>query len=385
FFTATPNKTLKENPDIFGEIIYRYSYAQGVIDKIVVPIDVVFGYTKKNIREPIDEQEMHKTYITFLKDLIKTYSLSRIIFYTSFVSKSQKNLFRTYLKCFKTLLKNNKEFTCHFIEGSTKQEKRREIMDEFNSNSDNVQVIFSCKTISEGIDCKSCDAVILADPSKSIPANVQKALRCDRINGIKQKGIVGIPIFLNSEDMNTFLTKEDKQEYISQQTNGHLYNYQALLLNMLKNDMDLDILYDYKIDGKEIKNDTEVEPVVTKEKPTNIDPMIGELTQEIESLTEEKHTLEKQPKTPESALEIQNLDATLDTKKQTLEEITHKQHNINQRAPCRVLMNFYDAYTVEYNINEFGKSVQVSLDIQPKNILSTEEVFNELLEMKNQG
>jgi hypothetical protein len=381
FFTATPNKILKENPDIFGEIIYRYSYAQGVLDKIVVPIDVVFGYTKKNLSDPVDDYTMNQTYITFMTDLIKTYSLKRIIFYTSFVSKKKDNInnFRTYLKSFEKLLKNNKDFTYHFIESSTTQHKRKQILDDFNGDSDTIQVIFTCKTMSEGIDCKSCDAVILADPSKSIPSNVQKALRCDRTNGIKQKGIVGIPIFLNSDDMNNFLNKEDKQEYISQQSNGHLYNYQVLLLNMLKNDMDLDILYEYKINGEEIKLKDNLKVSKTKE-------TVEKLTQEIAKLVENKLVLENKPETSETKLELKELQTELETKQETLEELTRENEiNINQRAPCKVLMNFHDAYSVEYDIKEFGKSVEVSLNIQPKITLSIDEVFHELLEMKNKG
>jgi hypothetical protein len=380
FFTATPNKILKENPDIFGEIIYRYSYAQGVLDKIVVPIDVVFGYTKKNLSDPVDDYTMNQTYITFMTDLVKSYSLKRVIFYTSFVSKKDNtNNFRTYLKSFQKLLKNNKDFTYHFIESSTTQYKRKQILDDFNGDSDTIQVIFTCKTMSEGIDCKSCDAVILADPSKSIPSNVQKALRCDRTNGIKQKGIVGIPIFLNSDDMNNFLNKEDKQEYISQQSNGHLYNYQVLLLNMLKNDMDLDILYEYKINGDEIKLKDNLKVSKTKE-------TVEKLTQEIAKLVENKLVLENKPETSETKLELKEIQTELETKQETLEELTReKEININQRAPCKVLMNFHDAYSVEYDIKEFGKSVEVSLNIQPKITLSIDEVFHELLEIKNQG
>ena len=381
FFTATPNKVLKDNPDLFGEILYRYSYAQGVENGIVVPIEVVFGYTKQSVSEPITEEDMYQSYVIFLKDLIETYHLKRIIFYTSFVGESKTKHFRTSLRKFKKLLKEQQNYTLYFMEANTRFKTRQAMLKNFNSNSNDVQILFTCKTISEGIDCKACDGVILADPSKSIPNNIQRALRCDRTFEGKTKGIVGVPIFLNKDNMDNFLQEDDKRQYVSEQTNGHLYSYQVLLLNMLKNDLDLDILYEHKVKTQELNvtmNENR-EKMVTKIQ--ELIKEIKDLKEQVEIKKEEIETIEEPEKKEIITNELDELQEILKDKKEELEQF--KKTSINQRVKCKVLMNFYDNYEVDYDIQEVGESIEVSLNIKEK--MAIEEAFQELLVMKNQG
>jgi superfamily II DNA or RNA helicase len=108
-----------------------------------------------------------------------------------------------------------------WLQGITASTKNRDkILDEFNK-SNKLSLLVSCRTLGEGIDISSANAVVFVDPKKSTISIIQvigRAVRTYKKDGIvlpkeqQRPGSVIVPIYVDSEKYKNALTKEEVDE-----------------------------------------------------------------------------------------------------------------------------------------------------------------------------
>ncbi len=382
FFTATPNGKMLKNPEVFGGRIFTYSYAQGVRDGIVLPIQTVFGFTKMNLNEPVKIEDMYATYGKFLLNSIKEFNLKRIIVYCSNVNINASKNFRTEVLRFAQGLKNRKEII-HIVTGSSSINERNKIIDSMNSNEDNVQILLSCDTISEGIDIPGCDAVFLADPSKSIPRNVQRILRCCRLFPGKEKGLILIPLFINPDELKQYAETEQQRQFVKENTRGHQFEYIQAIITCLKTNMELDLFFEYE--APNVKP-LLIENAQQKQRTTRRNELLNkkeELILEKQVVEEKLLELQKQPETPEVLVEIKETEEKLQSVTENLEEVTKELEGLVtlQKESSKVVIKFFDDFNLSIedtdilNDNLFVNSKLIKID-QEKSLRNFYEVEN---------
>ncbi|KAJ3348005.1 hypothetical protein GGF32_006463, partial [Allomyces javanicus] len=255
FFTATPTRVMKAYPDIYGDELVQYTYAQAVRDGVVKNIDTLIECYAADDSSCLDAG--YDRLIPSIDRFIKDARVKRVIVYTSHVRATRSaKVSVDGIMAHRTLFSDGVHV--HAITASTPSHERERVFGTFKRNSDAVHVIVSCRTISEGIDLPTCDAVVVLDPSRSVVANVQRALRVCRLtpdernDGTWDNAVVFYPInvpgraFVEAIDAARDGTAKD---VVSSSIHGHAFEFAMAVVNFLKNELNLDVLYECRTSG----------------------------------------------------------------------------------------------------------------------------------------
>ncbi|KAJ3371286.1 hypothetical protein GGF31_003465 [Allomyces arbusculus] len=255
FFTATPTRVMKNYPDIYGDELIRYTYAQAVMDGVVKNVDTVIECYAADDKSCLDAG--YDRLIPAINRFIADAGVSRVIVYTSHVRGTSSSKASV-----DGLVKNKKLFdkniVVHAVTASTTLQQRDKIFDTFRDKSKNVHVIVSCRTISEGVDLPNCDAVVILDPSRSVVTNVQRGLRACRLTpeerrrGTWDNAVVFYPINVPRQAFVELVESthdSNAKDYLSKSIHAHSFEFAMTVVNFLKNDLELDVLFDFKCPG----------------------------------------------------------------------------------------------------------------------------------------
>ena len=269
-FTATPNKTMLSHPEIYGKVLLRYTYAQGVIDGHVKNVDTViecYGSDISCLSAGYDRL------IPAVSRFITAGAFKRVIVYTSRV----KN-YDTKRASVDGLYVHRYLFPADYkvltVTASTSPQCRNEIFNKFRSTNPDVQVILSCMTISEGIDLPNCDAVVILDPSKSVVKVVQRTLRACRLTGEERmvrtwsNAAVFYPINVPEKSFMELISSgcdEDGKAVINKHVHRHEFEFAMAVVHFLKQDLGLDILFEYTSKKKSFKPSQEKNESLNKD------------------------------------------------------------------------------------------------------------------------
>ncbi|KAJ3371230.1 hypothetical protein GGF31_003407 [Allomyces arbusculus] len=155
FFTATPTRVMKNHPDIYGDELIRYTYAQAVTDGVVKNVDTVIECYAADDKSCLDAG--YDRLIPAINRFVTDAGVSRVIVYTSHVRDTSSSKASV-----EGLVKNKKLFdkniVVHAVTASTSLQQRDKIFATFLGKSKKCHVIVSCRTISEAwTSCLSID------------------------------------------------------------------------------------------------------------------------------------------------------------------------------------------------------------------------------------
>ncbi|SEL28166.1 Helicase associated domain-containing protein [Streptacidiphilus jiangxiensis] len=233
YFTATPRiaeglsagpETGGENvvcsmddPEVFGETVFRYPVAQGIADGLIADYQVVVPVvTDQDLQELLNEpgisdlrsrrtnEELQRLALQIATcRAIDTYALERVITYHSRI-RGAREFVRTLHHAAALLPRSDRLGHLHLaaVAGSDRLKDRRHAFDQFRSESarggHRCALIANSRLLAEGIDLPAVDAVIFADPKNSIVDIVQGAGRAFRVPlGVTGKvARIIIPVYL---------------------------------------------------------------------------------------------------------------------------------------------------------------------------------------------
>jgi superfamily II DNA or RNA helicase len=228
FQTATPRLfkqyNLKSEPEdvalsmdeesIFGEVLYRYSFAQAIKDGNLRDFKVViFVVTNEMLKEEIDNRELSKLgekvidfkdlAINFgvIKAMVK-HDLRRTITFHSRV-KWASNFSESQRMLWHELSAPSTQLETFTLSGENSASQRKSKLAILKSADKNrfVQVT-NARCLAEGVDVPDLDGVVFVDPKASkvdITQAVGRAIR--KGSGRREFGYVVIPIFLTEEEV----------------------------------------------------------------------------------------------------------------------------------------------------------------------------------------
>ena len=194
FFTATPKDDNgivmcdRNNLEagMCGKLVYDYSYLRGMNEGYLNPfeirVDMYTENTNKSVYESIARAILvsgNNRVLTFHADVNTDRDTSVINFVdeSSFVSTFMKVLIDEFPE--KAELYTT--FKMIALDASIKPDKRRAILDKFDTSLDNeVYIISSCETIGEGIDTKNANMCVFVDPKSSFVKIIQNIGRIVR-------------------------------------------------------------------------------------------------------------------------------------------------------------------------------------------------------------
>jgi len=204
-FTATPTKPILNDPAKYGSVIYDYSHRDAVNDGVCNDFVISIMMSTDEVRE-------NHIYDAIVRAATITFN-GRALVYHSY-AEADGDIQRTSVKQFrgqeKLLIKSARclekeieatlpftQFVCQAVTASTKNKKH--ILEEFeHAPSDTLYVLHNCCVIAEGVDTKSANMCVFADPKQSYVSIVQNIGRITRImEGEHHPGCVLIPCFVD--------------------------------------------------------------------------------------------------------------------------------------------------------------------------------------------
>ncbi|WP_037599573.1 DEAD/DEAH box helicase [Streptacidiphilus rugosus] len=233
YFTATPRITdgitsglesseqtvicSMDDPEVFGETVFRYPVAQGIADGLIADYEVIVPViTDQDLQELLNEpgiadlrsrrtnEELQRLALQIATcRAIDTYQLQRVITYHSRI-RGARDFIHT-LHHAAQLLPPSDRLTHLYraaVAGSDRLKDRRRAFNEFATASTAgghpSALIANSRLLAEGIDLPAVDAVIFADPKNSIVDIVQGAGRAFRVPlGVTGKiARIIIPVYL---------------------------------------------------------------------------------------------------------------------------------------------------------------------------------------------
>lgn len=293
FFTATPKNAngivmydrADVNSGMCGNLVYDYSYLKGMNEDYLNPfeicIDMYTENTNKSVYESIARTILksgNSRVLTFHSDV----NTDRDTSVNNFVNeKGFKIVFNEICKKeFPKLDKKYKKISMIGLSSSISGKERIKILNKFDTTEDNeVMVISSCETISEGIDTKNANMCVFVDPKSSFVKIIQNTGRIVRkLFGVdKPKSSILIPCWV---DKNKYLEcngdREKCDEVIREEMNkGGNFNGILNVLSALKQEdedlYDICLHYPDTYSPQEIRSNLEKQGYI-------IDVQVGEGT-----------------------------------------------------------------------------------------------------------
>jgi len=212
FMTATPVKLIMKNEDapfqnketifsmnnsnIYGKIVYEYSFSDGIHDGIIVDFEIIY-YTKndelpqelleelKNKTKKEKQNIFFRTISNFLINCIKEKKLKYILVYCA--NQKKMNIMKEWIE------KENFDCNVFTIISEDTKTKRTKTRQEFKKYINKPNILLSVGIFDEGVDEKCIDAVLFAEERNTESRIVQNIGRCLRTHPNKKIGYVIIP------------------------------------------------------------------------------------------------------------------------------------------------------------------------------------------------
>jgi superfamily II DNA or RNA helicase len=201
-----------------GKLIFEYIHIDGVNDDILNDFNIRVDLYTENKDNSIFE--------AISRSILETANNRVLTFHSRSETKSKKGSDvlsfinkENFIKCFNKVIENefpklkNKYKNIEFKGMTTNTKDKIKILNEFDKTKDNdIFILSSCKTISEGIDTKNANMVVFIDPKQSYVDIIQNIGRVCR----KQDKLstILIPTYVDVAKYKDCITKEDKDKII---------------------------------------------------------------------------------------------------------------------------------------------------------------------------
>ena len=207
-----------------GKTIYEYMHIDGVNDGILNDFNIRVDLYTENTDESIFE--------AISRSILESGNNRVLTFHSRSETKSEKgsdvlsfsneqNLVK-FADSFKKILKaefpnlKGKYKTIDFRGISSSTKNKTEILEDFDNAKDNqIFILASCKTLSEGIDTKNANQIVFIDPKQSYVEIIQNIGRVCRKNvNTKNSSTILIPAYVNVNKYTNCKTQEEKDNII---------------------------------------------------------------------------------------------------------------------------------------------------------------------------
>ena len=197
-----------DNENIYGKIIYEYSFYEGIKDKILVPFSTIYYIPTKdeipdNIKLEISnmsKEEKQSFYFEtisgFLINTIQKYNLKHILVYLQ--TKEKANIMKYKLEN----IINKLNINIYSITSNDSQKTQDNTLTEFRKSSNFANILLSVSIFDEGIDEPCIDSIMFGEERYSEARIVQNIGRCLRLNYKKEKSYVIIPNIVYEYNIN---------------------------------------------------------------------------------------------------------------------------------------------------------------------------------------
>lgn len=203
YFTATPKYYIgnesdivsMDNSEMYGEIVYNYTFGQAIRDKYILDYCISFYVAKKNMENEILEKiDMDD------RTIISAIQLAQHI---------KKNDYDMKILSFHNKVENSYDFkkvlayvfekyeikaNIFVMHGNQKINERNKIINEF-TNSNIPSIICSSQILTTGIDIPCVNTIMFVDPRNSITEVTQICGRGMRLHNNSEKVNIIIPIY----------------------------------------------------------------------------------------------------------------------------------------------------------------------------------------------
>lgn len=207
FFTATVLDFMKESPELFGKILYNFTFKDAIDANIITDYKIIISLFEtpeyiENNNDPVKNEYMIKS----IKQILTRVKSKKIVSYHSYneCKRETSTCSKDYHDQFVKL--NENEINCMYIGSDVSNKKRNKILKDFENDNSKPQEIFNCRLLNEGVDIACIDTLIFVDPSSSTVMNVQRTGRCLRKYVGKERGFIIIPVYVKN------LTSENDME-----------------------------------------------------------------------------------------------------------------------------------------------------------------------------
>lgn len=264
FITATPVQLIMKNENcafqnkettfsmnnkyIYGNIIYEYSFSDGIKDKIIVDFETIYYTKKDDLPEELinefknkskeEKQNIYfRTIANFLVNIISEKKIKHILVYCG-NQKKMKLIEKWVDKAIKNKNKNKKEeekekYNILSMIGEDSKRKRIKTMEEYRNNKTDLNILLSVSIFDEGIDETCIDAVMFAEERNTESRIVQNIGRCLRTNQDKKIGYVIIPNIVYEIDSEN--DKIDTEINLSKNYSSHYKQIRYVISKLKKN------------------------------------------------------------------------------------------------------------------------------------------------------
>lgn len=221
-----------DDPEVFGETVFRYPVAQGIVDGLIADYEVIVPViTDQDLQELLNEpgiadlrsrrtnEELQRLALQIATcRAIDTYQLQRVITYHSRI-RGARDFVHTLHHAAQLLPPSDRLTHLYHaaVAGSDRLKDRRRAFREFATQSSNgghrCALIANSRLLAEGIDLPAVDAVIFADPKNSIVDIVQGAGRAFRVPfGVTGKvARIIIPVYLPAAIVDETAEQDDTE------------------------------------------------------------------------------------------------------------------------------------------------------------------------------
>lgn len=188
FCTATATTMMTDNPQVYGPVLIEYTYNEAVQQGIVKKFRLHVECLQTSImgqESSVDQQSGQ--FLWSIGQFISKQNLRRVIVYTNRIKNDTKHKSLRASMALETFREQERAIQHHrvkveYITHHTTIDQRQTIFNNFRKTSDTTtRMIVSCRTISEGVDLTSADAVILLDSRSNNITTTQRILRCTRL------------------------------------------------------------------------------------------------------------------------------------------------------------------------------------------------------------
>ncbi len=213
FFTATPKYYNGDNDEcvamnneaIYGKEVFNYSFQKAKEEKNILDFQIITYVVPENMENLVNEKYIKKDNLNVSSEnMISAIMMAQQISTSDICKKilTYHNTINNAIEYKKTLeyifLKFNIKAKVFVIWGDTKMDKRKEMIQEFESSE--IAIICSSKVLGEGIDIPCTDTVTFVDPRSSDIDVTQCVGRGQRLYRNQKMCNVIIPVHYNQID-----------------------------------------------------------------------------------------------------------------------------------------------------------------------------------------
>ena len=239
FFTATPTEDMLCDDETYGEVIYEYSHRQAVEDGVCNEFVISIMLSTEPKRE-------RHIYESIVRSAVDTHNQRALVFH-AFAEADKDG--RTSVKHFRgqepilrqavaniTTEKGVDAVTfdklvCEAVTANTRNKKK--ILEDFENAADNTLfVLHNCSVIAEGVDTKSANMCVFADPRQSYVTITQNIGRITRVSddpAHNRPGCVLIPCYVDKAKYEAANGEREKVDAIIREDMGAAGNFNAIL------------------------------------------------------------------------------------------------------------------------------------------------------------